>query len=248
MGRNESFHNAVDVMRSAGVPFWVEQGTLLGLIREGRLIPWDHDIDFGAWNAPGAKDRIIQELCRHGFIVEELGPEYGCLHFLKTGSDMKIDVTLYSESEGHARTTFLVQVSGWRLSINRAAKLLGAEEPLDLLPKMRGHDWINKAGVLSAHVLHHVPHFVRKAFASPLLLLSKIFPCVMMCRWNLPAEFLLELRECVYGESRFLVPADDEGYLAFVYGKDWRTPRKNWIWWKEVGGVAMVPYREGRPC
>ncbi|NLW33796.1 MAG: hypothetical protein GXY77_20295 [Fibrobacter sp.] len=30
----------------SGVDYWMEGGTLLGIIRENRLLPWDHDIDF----------------------------------------------------------------------------------------------------------------------------------------------------------------------------------------------------------
>lgn len=241
--RNTFFEHAVEVMRASGVPFWVEQGTLLGLIRDNGLISWDHDIDFGVWNEPGVEERLIEALCRSGFTVEKLGPEYGCIHFLKSDSGLKVDVTLYGRSDGNAWTRFLVEVSGWRYLINRAGQLMAADEPLAFLPKMSGSKWINKAGVITARILSRIPRFVRKMFALPLIGLSNRFPCLMRCRWTLPERFLLELTERAHGHVRFPVPADANGYLAFVYGAGWKTPNADWVWWKETGGLVLSPYR-----
>ena len=34
-----------DLLRSANIPFFVDHGTLLGLLRDGDLLPWDDDLD-----------------------------------------------------------------------------------------------------------------------------------------------------------------------------------------------------------
>lgn len=33
------------ILDDLGLPYWLEGGTLLGIIREGRLLPWDNDVD-----------------------------------------------------------------------------------------------------------------------------------------------------------------------------------------------------------
>jgi hypothetical protein len=37
--------DAIDIFNAAGLPYAVDAGTLLGLVREGDLIPWDNDLD-----------------------------------------------------------------------------------------------------------------------------------------------------------------------------------------------------------
>ena len=38
-------HDATTVLERAGIPYWLEGGTLLGVVREQRLLPWDTDMD-----------------------------------------------------------------------------------------------------------------------------------------------------------------------------------------------------------
>ena len=41
------------------INYWVCHGTLLGIIRENRLLPWDHDIDIAVWKDEVSKKEII---------------------------------------------------------------------------------------------------------------------------------------------------------------------------------------------
>ena len=53
------FHEVSRMLQKQHVNFWVCHGTLLGIIREGRLLPWDHDIDFAVWESETTRDEII---------------------------------------------------------------------------------------------------------------------------------------------------------------------------------------------
>jgi len=37
----------LDLLERYGIKYWIDDGTLLGIIREGGLIPWDFDVDLG---------------------------------------------------------------------------------------------------------------------------------------------------------------------------------------------------------
>jgi len=37
----------IDILNEKGFKYWLEAGTLLGIFRDGDLIPWDYDADIG---------------------------------------------------------------------------------------------------------------------------------------------------------------------------------------------------------
>ena len=39
--------NVIDILEKNNIPYWLDEGTLLGIVRDGDLLPWDHDADFG---------------------------------------------------------------------------------------------------------------------------------------------------------------------------------------------------------
>jgi hypothetical protein len=51
--------DVADALASVGIPAWVMGGALLGLMRDGKLIEWDKDIDFGVmhkdWKPAGRR-------------------------------------------------------------------------------------------------------------------------------------------------------------------------------------------------
>ena len=51
-----------NIMENLSINYWIEGGTLLGAIRDQKLIPWDHDIDMGMVNH---SNDIIKKMIRH---------------------------------------------------------------------------------------------------------------------------------------------------------------------------------------
>lgn len=47
-------HDVTIELEKTGVSYWLEGGTLLGIIRENRLLPWDNDMDISMY----IKDRL----------------------------------------------------------------------------------------------------------------------------------------------------------------------------------------------
>lgn len=61
-----------DVLDDAGVRYWLDSGTLLGIIREQRLLPWDTDMDISLDSESVSRCvASIPELNRHGFRIRQ---------------------------------------------------------------------------------------------------------------------------------------------------------------------------------
>ena len=61
-----NFKDCIEVLNKLKVNYWLCHGTLLGLIRDKSLIPWDNDIDIGSWDLKN-KEQIIQAFVKKGF-------------------------------------------------------------------------------------------------------------------------------------------------------------------------------------
>ncbi|MCK5442432.1 MAG: LicD family protein [Maribacter sp.] len=60
--------DVITVFESCHITYWLEGGTLLGLRREGRLLPWDDDLDISIHESEKSKlKRLEQNLRKKGF-------------------------------------------------------------------------------------------------------------------------------------------------------------------------------------
>jgi phosphorylcholine metabolism protein LicD len=48
-GRDAQLDWVLGIARAAGIPLWLEAGTLLGIAREGRPLAHDKDLDLALW-------------------------------------------------------------------------------------------------------------------------------------------------------------------------------------------------------
>ena len=72
---------ATDFLNSYGIKYYLEGGTLLGIVRDGDLLPWDHDVDISIDYADAAQfDKLrwrfylkgYRVTCRRG--IQSYGP------------------------------------------------------------------------------------------------------------------------------------------------------------------------------
>lgn len=72
--------DAVDIFNAASLPYMVDAGTLLGLARDGDLIPWDDDIDLVLpVDALPALRRLYGQIRRRGWQISRIyGTKTSC--------------------------------------------------------------------------------------------------------------------------------------------------------------------------
>lgn len=90
----------LDALHSAGVTAWVQDGTLLGLVRDGTVIPWDHDTDTGMF-ASDWSDACHDALAAAGFTLKKaLGKRSNGWQHRWVRDGVKTDIFFYYPSGG----------------------------------------------------------------------------------------------------------------------------------------------------
>ena len=171
----QMLHDVCSILDEQDIPYVLEAGTLLGVIREKRLLPWDTDVDLTITaDYADQLQKAIQQLENKGYRIKT----------------RKYKQDLGPFNSGDAR---IVKVQTRRFYFFKGYSLL------DVFIKYKTGDkyyWM----------------------------IDDKNPVIKCC----PARFYEDRISHEFDGRLFTVPADYEGYLEYHYGKNWRTPIKNW--------------------
>lgn len=241
----ELFRQAVLALRETGLPFWADYGTLLGLVREGRVLPHDGDFDFGLWDGNDAEERVAAAFRSRGFTVEPLtpwgkkalharppdGPEAG---EARTERGL-VDVTFYAREGDRA----IHRSCAPRDSLSYHL-LTRVDRFLD--PRLHASETYKRVLERAFHA-SVPPRLTGSLRASIERRLRARYAGGIPLTYDYPARLLDDLRPAPFLGIEVPIPRDAEAYLALAYGADWRTP-KRWARWYEgattIGGRRNV--------
>lgn len=214
---------------------WLECGTLLGMIRDSDYIPWEDDLDFGAF-----KNLVVQEqqveisatLRGKGYEVKIYDSYW---HIAVPNSICHADINFYS-IENHSLA--IVPLTGPGSSI--AAKIVDSlrrivmQKPLGVDNKSKRLRDIIKA--LLQNMCSIIPMGVTNVIGD--FLENLLVALSVDISWRVPVRYLKEFKSIKFRGYDVDVPASSEEYLAYRYGEDWETPRKEYNTWKEDGTIV----------
>ena len=96
----EALRRVKKILDKHNINYWLDEGTLLGAVREKKLIEWDHDIDLAIWYKEVSK---ITPLYKE---MEKIGVEVyffeGKKHIKLIEKGYEIDINLYHLKDGYA--------------------------------------------------------------------------------------------------------------------------------------------------
>ena len=220
------------ILKRLGVCWWLDQGTLLGVIRDGDLLPWDDDIDISVWHEEfHHKMDSFLELCLNEGIRVQVNP-------------WSVKLVLDDRSCGYRP----VDIEFYSRDRRQAIKVLRSKESGSFL------------GLCKAIVFHYLGRLGELDFQAPsgrlkrlvaggirVLLPKPIRSCIS--NWAYIRQQTVSMSvESTYFDSLITlnlagfnlnVPSNSEGLLKKKYGPDWMTPKRDWNHMKDDGTIII---------
>ncbi len=215
--------SVIDILKEHKINYWICHGTLLGIIRDKKLISWDHDIDIGVLENKKYRKLLPIIFKQKGFkeIKKTFLKNDGMLKFIKNGG-REIDINFY-QIDKNKKTVFVK----WHIPKNFLMKVIDA---LSFAKTYRGNLYklINFFGFAESFFL-----YIKKV-----LVLSGFF--YSYAGYSHHQNYAFKVRKYNFSGLKVLVPSDFNGYLRDLYGRNWRTPIKKFSWIKNSPSTILI--------
>jgi len=231
-----NFGLATRALERSNIPYYVGHGSLLGLVRDRALIPWDNDIDLCIPGGSASIEQIEKSLASVGFALVKRRDN--SFHFAR-GTGRTVDINLYKQVErlNEKGEPYPAQVITWtiekpRSPVKLAYSLISAcIEALD-----RGTSSYNLPRRLNLSVFLLSPEKSKR-----LLLRTRDF--LESRREFFDVEYvvpesLMDFEEATDGKTSWVQPKHRGLILETLYGPPWLVQEKSRICWNYSRKVA----------
>jgi hypothetical protein len=236
MNKDEKvFKDVCILLKQHNVNFWICHGTLLGIIRENRLLPWDHDIDFAVWDSEVSRELIISIFNNAGYQQEVVFGDMDCLHFY--GKNKKIDVSFYkivndiasikwiAPSEGVIMKACIdcVQIMCMNYDIRKIELAIGGF-------KRFVHISLLKISLIFKSLLtDKIKRIIYNSMVGRLNYKGYSYPIALM-----------KFEDLQYNDFIIPIPVNSKRCLEITYGKDWAVPKKDYVWYEDAKNLVNL--------
>ena len=236
----ENLKDIKEIFDKHSINFWLDWGTLLGAIRDGKIIKWDGDTDLGMIEDDFKRVcSILPEIKKRGFFIDFPPIPIPRIAFSRSG--YKIDICFYFLFD---QINFVALYS--KITEKPIARLLFFILQLYKCAKINIYPTLpqNKPKFIIALIIKSLfsilPNKLQKVLAgtSERILIKKnyIFPM----RVVVPKHHLEKFRTIDFYDINFKIPLNAEEYLKYKYGLDWKIPKRRWNWQNEDGAVTSL--------
>ena len=229
------FREVVQILNQQNIYYWLDQGSLLGSVRDGHFIPWDHDVDIGMT----VTDQQVQILARE---LIKLGGTLECypyvLRLMRKKEEKSVDMRIYTSLGDHMTTQLRASLPGRKTIMHRIGlkltiygqrasskiirKLLFLRELFNSQFTLSFFDIAYNYSFMLARLFDHWRHFYRQRIV----------------HFSVPSHYFCNLNSIVVHGLHLPIPSEVDGYLQMKYGNDWRVPKKSWKYWLEDGAIS----------
>ncbi len=219
------------VLSRFGIVYWLDSGVLLGIMRDGHIIPWDNDIDLCMWDEDahmlGPGTAAYEALCSRNFDLYFLDDK-----IVIDKDNCPVNISLFHPAGDKAvRSPYLLygrSVFGkflrsiwWLFSVSYYGKKLRTKK------------------TMAVRLVQTLPFGMRKKLASIASAIAKKFGCREIV-WSVPRHFFTNLSEINFHDMGLKIPSNVSEYLTFRYGNDWEIPKKGWDSLTQDGAIEKA--------
>jgi len=220
------------VFDSNNVEFWLEHGSLLGAIREGKMIENDDDIDLAAKFKPTItkSEQISTQLYDLGYDILLTDVK---LTIRKSGEQLSVFLYKQDVIPDHFMR-YRISKKDFRAHILLYGFLEGLRTPSsDYLhsPTLK-HRLIH----LSKRIMSKLP--AKEQLHNLILSFGKKIGCLFIFDIAFPTSYVSSFKKTNFLGLEVNIPVQPEKYLEWMYGKDWKTPNpkyeKQWDFYDDM--------------
>ena len=201
------------VFDNHGVVFWLNYGTLLGAIQQGKFFDWDIDIDISSWY----KDiKVLEEIAR---TLKHLHYKVDLTHdTLRIDKDgIHIDVYIYRHFEDcNLATKTNIELPTFMSKVIHYLFLEGASKIFSSTEHTFKAKTIQAMNYLTPKLVYQFAYNVFLKFGG------------FYYRKAVPAHHFLKLSSMTFYGTEFNIPSVPKKYLQYIYGDTWNKQIKEW--------------------
>jgi len=226
----------VDILNTHKISYWLTDGTLLGIVRENRILPWDLDIDIAVWKSEVQKIDVIKIFEDEGFKQMVMMPNMDCIHFMIDGTE--VDIGFYSDKNSEVyikwaypsskkldRLTFLF-INTIFLYSNKCITSNYKKSFLNSIVQYLIELFSN---LLTGKIKNRMYIYARNKYS------------YIGCTYPIN---LLDLKKIKFKDHEVIVPKDSDEYLRLTYGDNWRVPNKKYDMYEDTFNLQMYEEHE----
>ena len=213
---------AVSILNSHKIGYWVTDGTLLGIIREDRILPWDSDIDIAVYKSEVSMLNLLDVFTKGGFKHIKTLPEMDCLHFVV--DNIQVDIGFYSKEKSKVSIKWATKPN-----INfEKIKIFIINTIFQYSNNNLFYDYGGSFFKSTAkRVISLFSHVLTNKTKNNLYTYARTKYIYIGSTY--PIE-LLTFKKINFKGNELVVPKDSDEYLRLCYGNDWRVPNEDFIW------------------
>jgi LicD family len=230
------FFEVVEILNQAKIDWWIDHGTLLGYVRDGKPIEWDQDFDVGTSASIEYIIENILPMVQKKFpqaYIDSMANALKIQCFNKTTGSWTIDIASYRFESGRA-------IKNWP----NLTKSGNAKKILVLLISAMCGRIATRNDKLITRIISLMLRpvvIITTALVTPKIrhqILSKISRKLPYAENSVKSDFFEKLDILKINENKLVIPTKCNEYLVVRYGKDWKIPQKKWNYITDDGGLV----------